>query len=280
MRKWVKEAFSRKLIFTVYIPSIILIILGCVIKEVWDISIIVSAAVFLFKILIFRISIWILLAVALVGLILYRIKRRVLDERQKFILSILDDREVGLTNLAVAYKKLWPKDGRIKTKSAEILKSLERLKLAESRCSVGGANTVQEEMIKATDKGKKRIKKIETVVLEKAEKIFDEVYREAISLEPMDEEIEHNMEDIFFILGILAHDEAKEALKTRLRFDYTNQFRDKDMAHFNYIWSILERKRLIEEKPTGYAGSYTEIPFLITDKGLQLYHREKVISGN
>lgn len=65
----------------------------------------VALAEFVFKILIFRIPIWILLAVALVGFMLYRIKRRALDERQKFILSILDDREVGLTEITVAYKK-------------------------------------------------------------------------------------------------------------------------------------------------------------------------------
>lgn len=61
----------------------------------------------------------------------------------------------------------------MRIKSAEILRSPERSKLAESRCSVGGANAVQEEMMRATDKGKKRLKKIEDDVKEKDEKIFE-----------------------------------------------------------------------------------------------------------
>ena len=121
MRKWAKEAFSKKLILTVYIPGIILIILDRIVAEIWDVSIIVCAAQFLFnvllEILIFRIPIWLLLAVALVVFIIYQIERRALDEKQKFILSIINGRDIELKTLALAYKKRWPKDSRIKIKN-------------------------------------------------------------------------------------------------------------------------------------------------------------------
>jgi hypothetical protein len=233
----------------------------------------------LYNILIFKIPVWILLVLSLSAFLVFRLKTRTLNERQKFILSILDEREVRLIDLAFAYKKCWPNESRIKTKSFKTLNKLERLKLIKLGCLVGGINTVQEELFKATDKGKKRMKKIEERIRDKAEKIYDEVYHEARGLKPLDVEIEDRIEEIVFILKFPANEEEKKELKSVLQFNYYNQFTDKKISDFNYVWSILERKNLVRQDrgSTGYGGSYSELPFYITDRGLQLYNDYKDI---
>lgn len=269
MRKWIKEVFPKNLIFSVYIPGILFIILGLIISMLSDKNIFISIAQFLFTILIFRIPFWVLLMVALVGFIFYQIKRRVLNEKQKFILSILHSGEVGLTLLSIAYKKHWPKEGRIKTQCAKILDKLESLNLVEFGCLRGGRNSIQEERFRATEKGKKHLKKIDVDIKEKAEKFFDVAYREVHDLESIDEEIECYKKDIIFMLSIPANAKERQAFKDSLRKDYFRQFRDKDDAHFNYIWSIMERKKLIEYWPSEYGDIY------INDKGLKIYNENR-----
>lgn len=278
MPKWVKEAFSKKLIFGVYIPGIILFILDRAIPEFSIINIIVDIAMpFLFKILILGVPIWLLLLVVIVSFVLFKIKRRALDEKQKFILAIIVKREVNLTDLAFAYKKRWKENNRLKTKCFKILSKLERLKLVELGCHVGGVNTVQEEMFRATDKGKKRLEKIHDSIKNKAEEINEEVWREVCGLELIDAEIEENKRDIVFILGFLANRTDKRARQSTLRGKYFNEFSDKEIADFNYVWSVLERRRLVEQEggTTGYGESYSELSFYITANGLKLYNENK-----
>jgi len=283
MQKRVKQFFSKQTFFRYWLPTLVIgllyFIVNRTVPEFSVVNIIVGFAQILYNILIFKIPVWILLVSSLLALLVFRLKLRTLNERQKFILSILDEREVRLTNLAFAYKKCWPNESRIKTKCFKTLNELERLKLIKLGCFVGGINTVQEELFRATDKGKKRLKKIEDSIKDKAEKIYDEVYHEARGSEPLDVEIEDRIEEIIFILKFPADEEEKKELKSVLRFNYTNQFTDKEIADFNHVWSILERKNLVEQGRgmTGYGGSYSEFPFYITDRGLQLYNDYKDI---
>jgi len=282
MKKLIKQLFSKQKI-KYWIPGLSMVLLSLIldrtIPEFSVANIIVRFAQILFNILIFKIPIWILLALSLLAFLVFWLKTRTLNEKQKFILCILDERDVRLIDLAFAYKKCWPNESRIKTKCFKILSKLERLKLSKLGCLVGGINTVQEEQFEATDKGKKRMKKIEERIKDKAEKIYDELYREARGLEPLDMEIEDRIEEIVFILKFPANEEEKKELKSVLRFNYTNQFTDKKMSDFNYVWSILERENLVEQGRgiTGYGGSYSELPFYITNRGLQLYNDYKDI---
>jgi len=277
MQKFVKQVFSRQVILIAWLPTfvvaLIFFILDRPIPEFSVANLIVGFEKICIRTLFLKIPIWFLLILILLSFLIYKIIRGALNEEQKFILSIIDEREVGLMNLALAYKRCYPKESRIKTKCFKILNKLERLKLIKLECYTGGAHTVQEEIFGATDKGKKRQKKIEREIREKAEEIFEKIYYETHGLEYVDAEIEENKKDIGFILRILANKIDKKELKSALLKDYLNSLESKTIADFNYIWSILERKRLVEQDRgiTGYGSGYSELPFYITDRGLKLY---------
>jgi len=226
------------------------------------------------NILFLKIPMWSLLVLVLLAILVYKIKTRKLNEEQKFILSIIDKREVGLTDIVLAYKMCYPAEPRTKTKCFRILKKLERLKLVKLKCLTGGIKSVREEIFGLTDRGKKRLRKVKTGIRDKAEEIFGKIYYEKHGLVYVDEEIEENKKDIGFILGALANKENGKELKSALGKDYLDTFKNKAIADFDHIWNILERNKLVEQDRgmTGYGGSYEDLPYYITDRGMKLYN--------
>jgi len=226
------------------------------------------------NILFLKIPMWSLLLLVLVAILGYKIKTRKLNEEQKFILSIIDKREVGLTDIVLAYKMCYQAEPRTKTKCFRILDKLERLKLIKLKCLTGGIRSVKEEIFALTDRGKKRVRKVEMGIRDKAEEIFGKIYYEKHGLVYVDEEIEENKKEIGFILGALSKKENGKELKSALGKDYLETFKNKAMADFDHIWNILEKNKLVEQDrgTTGYGGSYEELPYYITDRGLKLYN--------
>ena len=196
------------------------------------------------NILFLKIPMWSLLLLVLVAILGYKIKTRKLNEEQRFILSIIDKREVGLTDIVLAYKMCYPAEPRTKTKCFRILDKLERLKLIKLKCLTGGIRSVKEEIFALTDKGKKQLRKVEMGIRDKAEEIFGKIYYEKHGLVYVDEEIEENKKEIGFILGALAKKENGKELKSALEKDYLETSKNKAMADFDHIWNIMEKEQL------------------------------------
>ncbi|MGB7294573.1 MAG: hypothetical protein WBC70_03215 [Candidatus Aminicenantales bacterium] len=161
------------------------------------------------------------------------------------------------------------------------MKKLEKRKLIELGCQTGGVYKVQDELFKITKKGQKRLKKISESLKSQAENIFEEIYKEVHNLSSIICRIknEETIKEIVYILGILANQLDKKRLKSVLQNDYFGKFRNKEVSDFNYVWSFLEREDLIVQDRgiTGYGGGYGELPFYITDKGLEFYSEKKAV---
>lgn len=88
------------------------------------------------------------------------------------------------------------------------------------------------------------------------------------------EKLEPN-EEICFILKLIANETEEEMLKSKVRAQYLHKFDDRNTADFNIVWNLLSIKNFIIDT-TGYGGSYEEMPFKITNGGLQYLHYRKI----
>lgn len=276
MRKFIKQAFSKQIIAYI-LAGVILIILDHIIPQFNIRNIIKEAWQYFIKIMNQRVPVFILIILILMAFIILIIIRRKLDKKQQFVLSIIDDREIGLIKLFRAYRKNFPRESRIMTRVFKIINKLERLKLIELGCQTGGMRQVQDELFRITKKGRRHLKKVSERIKDKAEEVFDEIYKEEHKSHLVNRKINYkkNIKEILFILGMLANQLDKKMKKSILRNDYLSKFKDKKVSDFNFVWSILEEKEFIFQAITGYAGGYEELSFYIADEGLGFYHSNR-----
>jgi hypothetical protein len=152
------------------------------------------------------------------------------------------------------------------------LKRLERKKLVHCEGLSGGAQDVQDEDFKLTKKGLKRYKALDSVLKEKADRIFDELAESTESRKPekrKEERIESH-DEIMFILYLLASQPDKHLDKAVLGSSYFKKFPQKGTTDFHIMWDRLENSGFIDQRhdQTGYGVTND---FFITSRGLDYY---------
>lgn len=285
MRQFIKQAFSKQIILRAYLPALvvglILFIIDRTVPEFNLIEIINGFGRFLLSFLKISIPIYALLVLMIAAFVIFKISTKKLGYRQKFILSLIDGREISLIKIFIAYKRMFLNDSRTMTHCFLQMKKLEKRKLIELGCQTGGIYTVQDELFKITKKGQRRLEKISESLKNQAENIFEEIYREDHNLSSMMSRVknEETIKEIVYVLGILANQLDKKRVKSVLQNDYFGKFRNKEVSDFNYMWSILEKEDFVSQDRgiTGYGGGYGELPFYITDKGLEFYNKNKAV---
>lgn len=216
----------------------------------------------------------VLVIFALIFIIFLIIKSRKtrLDEKDVFILGILDEREIRLSLLFKIYKQRFEAEPRTMSNCLVTIKQLEKKKLIECEVFTGGAKDIQEEMFKLTKKGQKRFEKLVPVIKKNAENIYNKVLAmpkmkvgssELKRIEPHKE--------IIFILELLANQQNKSMTKTDLRNYYFKKFSNKKIIDFNIVWNRLETGNLIMEYRASPGYGSLDI-YYMTDNGL-VYHR-------
>jgi len=279
MIKFIKKAFTKQIIWRVYVP-LLTVTFGIILdRSIPKINIIGVAVDILIKILTLNIPLYIILIIILLAIVLYKIKKLKLNEEQKFILSMINERELGIKTLFIAYKKEFPNTSRTMSECIRAITKLENLKLVKLEAFTGGMQDIQDELFQITDKGRKRIRKMDTETKAEAEKIFEDIYYKKNEKKVATDKIKRlePKKQMVYILEILANQLDRKKKKSVLRNDYFEEFRKKDISDFNYVWSILEKKGFVSQSrgTTGYGGSYEELPFYITDKGLEFYLENK-----
>jgi hypothetical protein len=196
-------------------------------------------------------------------LALKRIKSRRLNKSDKFIIALLDKRELGFNILFRAYKERF-KEERVVSRCVSIVKQLEKRALVTCKGLVGGRIQVQEEMFQLTDTGKKRYEKLEGVK-DEAEKVY-----EIVMSDKSGEKIELH-EEVMFMLSEFANQRDKKLNEDILRKIYFGVFKDKTEADFNIAWGKLERNGFIEWADIfGYDDRHS-----ITNNGLDYLERNR-----
>lgn len=267
----IKKIFSKYLLWRLWAPLILGIFLIILDRSIPNINIFVIFVKFLRNILIQNIPIYIILILIVLAYILFILIQRKLNEGHYLLLSLLNNREVGLTKIFFAYQRFFPNNSRVISNSSKIISKLEKLKLIEMGSQTGGINQIQDEYFKISKKGKKRLNKVKKEIETKANQIFEEVYSKQFeqSLEHeniLPKEVSNGM---LFILNMLAQKTDKRMMKNYLRNSYLEEYSEKDVSDFNYVWSILEKKEYILIEQFWSSGYDAETPFYITDAGLE-----------
>ena len=266
----VKKVASRTFFWTVLsgLAGLILIInfFG---EIVWFL---VSQSIIVWRILNQLVPIYAILVIFVLILIVFlltKLRKTRLNEKEMFILGILDGKERRLSLLFRAYKQRFEVESRTMSNCLVTIKQLEKKKLIKCETCAGGIKDVQDEMLKLTKKGQKRFEKLDSVIKEKAEDIFSEVsdsMQKIKSGRRKKEQIEpHN--EIMFILESLANERDRSMTRPTLSNYYFKKFSNKKVADFNIAWSKLEASDLIIQNrgSTGYGSSDI---YFITDEGL------------
>jgi DNA-binding PadR family transcriptional regulator len=205
----------------------------------------------------------------LIVFLLIKLRKTKLSEKEMFILGIIDERELGLNLLFKVYKQRFEEDPRTKSNCVVTIKQLEKKKLIRCEAFTGGINGIHDELFQLTKKGRKRFEKLDSVIKEKAEG----VYNKLLAMPKMKfgrkklERIEPNKE-IIFILELLAKQQKRSMRNTALRNYYFKNFSNKKVIDFNIVWNRLQTGDLITEYrgSPGYGRSYI---YSITDRGVE-----------
>lgn len=208
--------------------------------------------------------IYLALLLCLVVLVLKRIKNRRLNESEKFIISILDDRELGFGNLFKAHKVKFTKESRTVSNCVSAVKHLEKMKLVESKASVGGIKEVGDELFRLTDKGKKRYKKLDGMKSEAAQ-----IIEQVLNIGPQESEKTKGLEahgEAVFILEHLANKANRASSWRKIEPEYVEKFKGKAVKDLQIILNDLGQKGFIEKIEYGEWG---EIGYSITSAGLK-----------
>ena len=214
----------------------------------------------------------VIFAIIFIVFLLIKSRKTRLNEKDMFILGILDEREIRLSLLFKIYKQRFETESRTMSNCLVTIKQLEKKKLIECEVFTGGAKDIQEEMFKLTKKGQKRFEKLVPVIKKNAENIYNKVLAmpkmkvgssELKRIEPHKE--------IIFILELLANQQNKSMTKTDLRNYYFKKFSNKKVIDFNVVWNRLETGNLIMEYRASPGYGSSDI-YYITDNGL-VYHR-------
>lgn len=229
-------------------------------------NVIVPVIIFLWKLKKINIPIYAIIILTILASI---VLRHAINKKEKFILSLIDERELNLSKLLIAFETM-KISGCI-----GIIGRLETKKLILSAARSGGIKDIRDVYFRLTDKGKNRLNRIGDRIKEKTEDIYNEVCHELRNLDMTEEELMPIKKEIIYTLQFLANEEDRSSTKSVLRFNYTNMFTDKEVSDFNYMWSVLENKRLVE--PEGSLGGYSEMKYFITYKGLRFYKAHKNI---
>jgi hypothetical protein len=186
---------------------------------------------------------YLILAIFIVVLIKRKIRNLSLNSKEKFIISILNERELGFRILFKAYKAKFEKETRVISNCVSTVRQLKKKGLVESQAYGGRINGITDELWRLTNKGKKQYEKLDGIK-EEAEQILRQALSEGSQggdkpkrLEPHDE--------VMFILNEFANQRDKKLHKDILRRKYFAAFKNKTEADFNIIWSRLEREGLI-----------------------------------
>lgn len=205
----------------------------------------------------------------LIVFLLIKLRKLRLNEKEMFMLGILDERELGLNLLFKVYKQRFDAESRTMSNCLVTIKQLEKKKLIKCATFTGGINDIQDELFQLTKKGRKRFEKLDSVIKEKAEGVYNKV----LAMPKMKfgrkklGRIEPNKE-IIFILELLANQQKKSMRKTALSNYYFKEFSNKKVIDFNIVWNRLQTGDLITEYrgSPGYGRSYI---YSITDRGVE-----------
>lgn len=222
---------------------------------------------FISKVTSFRIPIgyfiYLMLAFLTIILFIKQIRTRRLSNFEKFIISILNGRELGFSFLFKALMAKFKDESRIVSSCTKSVLQLERRGIVISEALVGGIGDVKDELFKLTTKGKKQYEKL-GAVKDEAEAIFEmirtarpEQVEKTMKLEPNDKFI--------FILEHLANREDRASSLRDIESDYFRKFKDKSLKNLQILLNDLEQEELVQEIPY---GNYGEIGYSITSKGL------------
>ena len=205
----------------------------------------------------------------LIVFLLIKLRKLRLNEKEVFILGILDEREIGLNLLFKAYKQRFEAEPRTRSNCLENIKQLEMKKLIRCAAFAGGINGIQDELFQLTKKGQKRFEKLDSVIKEKAEGVYNEV----LAMPKMKlgrkklERIEPNKE-IISTLELLVNQQNRSMEKTALSNYYFKKFSNKKVIDFNIVWNRLETGGLILEYRASPGYGSLGI-YVITEKGLE-----------
>jgi len=192
-----------------------------------------------------------------------------LNEKEMFILGILDEREIGLNLLFKLYKQRFEKESRTMSHCLVTIKQLEMKKLIRCAAHAGEINSIQDELFQLNKKGQKRFEKLDSIIREKSENIYNKLLampkmklgsRELKRIEPHKE--------IMFILELLTNQQNRSMKKTALSNHYFKNFSNKKVIDFNILWNRLETGDLIMEYRASISYGRSDIYF-ITEKGLE-----------
>jgi len=217
------------------------------------------------------VPIYVVLAIFVLILIVFlliKLREHRLNEKEMFILGILDEREIGLNLLFKVYKQRFKAESRTRSDCLENIKQLEMKKFIRCAALAGGINGIQDELFQLTKKGRKRFEKLDSVIKEKAEGVYNKV----LAMPKMKfgrkkiERIEPHKE-IISILELLANQQKKSMRKTALSNYYFKEFSNKKVIDFNIVWNRLETGNLIEEYRAS-AGYESPDIYFITEEGL------------
>lgn len=111
----------------------------------------------------------------LIVLLLIKLRKHRLNEKEMFILGILDEREIGLNLLFKLYKQRFEKESRTMSHCLITIKQLEMKKLIKCAALSGGINSIQDELFQLTEKGQKRFEKLDSTIREKSENIYNKL---------------------------------------------------------------------------------------------------------
>jgi len=214
-------------------------------------------------------AVLVILVFILIVLLLIKLRKFRLNEKETFILAILDKREIGLNLLFKLYKQRFEKESRTMSHCLLTIKQLEMKKFIICPALTGGINGIQNELFQLTKKGQKRFEKLDSVIKEKAENIYNEILNMAkIKLGSRELKRIEPHKEIMFILELLANQQNKSMAKTALSNYYFKNLSNKKVIDFNILWNRLETGDLIIEYrgSTGYGSSDI---YFITDEGLE-----------
>jgi len=204
----------------------------------------------------------------LIVFLLIRLRKLRLNEKETFILAILDEREIGLNLLFKLYKQRFEKESRTMSHCLVTIKQLEMKKLINCAALSGGINGIQDELFQLTKKGQKRFKELDSIIIVKAENIYNKISdmpkmklgsRELKRIEPHKE--------IMFILELLESQQNRSMTKTALSNHYFKNYSNKKVIDFNILWNRLETGDLIMEYRASIGYGRSDIYF-ITEEGL------------
>lgn len=211
----------------------------------------------------------VIFALVLIVFLLIKLRKLRLNEKEMFILGILDERELGLNLLFKVYKQRFGTESRTMSNCLVTIKQLEKKKLIKCEAFTGGIDDIQDELFQLTKKGQKRFKKLDSIIKGKAE----DTYKKLLAMPKMKferkklERIEPNKE-IIFILELLAKQQSRSMRNSTLRNYYFKNFSNKKVIDFNIVWNRLQTGDLITEyrASPGYGRSYI---YSITDRGVE-----------